>query len=160
MALPAVLLLPLALPSSSMCQRLVATPGTRAPLADLHSLLHLAHLPAPTYPITHGLALGAHDDMLQQCLTVELWALLWFGLALPLAALKALERQGRRLFEQQLAAGGAGSSSSGAWQEAEAGQQGLCTSTRCRIYLSSCWAFGLACASAAAWCTHRAERPL
>lgn len=104
--------------------------------------------------------LDAVDNPLQQCLTVELWALLWFGVALPLAALRALERRGRRLFARQQAARGAHGGG-----EDDAGQLDLAlpfASPRWQAYLASCGAFSLACAAAAAWrhCTAGgAEQP-
>ena len=174
-ALPLAVLLPLAT-ERSICHRMVATPGAPGPLADLHALLHLAHWPA-LVPATHGLALAAAGDPLQQCITVELWTLLWLGIALPLAALKALERRGRRLFERQQlqAAGGASASgdagaagADGAWRRprpASAARRRELrltlpfSSPRWRAYLSSCWSFGLACAAAAAWCERSAAAP-
>ncbi|KAL4424793.1 hypothetical protein ABPG77_000833 [Micractinium sp. CCAP 211/92] len=100
----------------SLCHRLVVVPGVHAPLADLYSVLSVAHniVAAPG-----SMALAASPGSpLQQCLALDAYFLVGLGCVLPLALLAALQAHERSLAHRsRQAAAAAAAAASGAAPE-------------------------------------------
>ncbi|PRW32914.1 hypothetical protein C2E21_8122 [Chlorella sorokiniana] len=99
-ALPLAVLLPLPR-EQSICHRVVATPGIEAPLSDLHTVLQTVHDLATLTPASRLRGPYAAASPMEQCLAINAWLLLFGGIALPLAALAAVEGHSRCMWQQQ-----------------------------------------------------------
>lgn len=114
LALPLTALLPL-LVGESVCHKLLAAPGTLQPLEQLHTAMVVAHgLMLPPGALLVGLE-TEQDNSLQQCLALDGYLLVFFGILLPSfllgcwerrewQALAGEERAGQQLTERELSA--------------------------------------------------------
>lgn len=80
---------------------MAATPGIEAPLQELHAALRMLHDIATLTPASRQPGAHASSSPLEQCFVIDTWLLLMAGIGLPLAALWALERNARRLFNRR-----------------------------------------------------------